>query len=223
MASEKEALGKLQTPEYIAQSREFSKMMERHSTLLGIIHSCTQTLDSLTDCLAVSGLEDLRGAAFKEWLCDIGMSKLQTTLKDIDGVALTMLNVGDVTEYDVTFNDAASLLLRGYIAHYKLSDDSAFAPPRDSVLSWNETKTANWIYCLGTPFVFESLASAGWNGAALCSLSPPRVIETGKGALKVSDAVKFITIVKTMRSEMDGDKDTWVSKWTGMSAIADQQ
>ena len=213
----------MQTAEYITQSRDLTKLRERHDELLGIIHVCTQTLDSLTDCLDVSGLEDVRGDAFKEWLCDIGMGKLQTKLNDIDGVSLTMLHVDNVMENDVTFNDAATLQLRGYIAHNKLSDNIKFAPPRDSVLSWNETKTANWIYCLGTPFVFESLASAGWNGAALCSLSPPRVIETGKGALKVSDAVKFITIVKTMRSEMDGDKDTWVSKWTGMSAIADQQ
>ena len=220
VAGEKKALQELQTAEYIAQSRDLTKMMERHNELLGIIHVCTQTLDSLTDCLSVSGLEDLRGEAFKEWLCDIGMCKLQTTLKDSNGVSLTMLNVGDIMEYGVSFNDAAALQLRGYIAHYKLSDDSSFTPPRDSVLSWDEVQTANWIDSLGAPFT--CLSSSGWHGAALCSLSPPRVIEASKGALKVSDAVKFIGLVRQMRNETDGDKATWVSKWSGTTPIDNQ-
>ena len=217
MASEKKALGKLQTAEYIAESRDFTKMMERHNELLGVIHVCTQTLDSLTDCLSVSGLEDLRGATFKEWLCDIGMSKLQTALKDINGVSLTMLNVGDIMEYGVSFNDAAALQLLGYIAHYKLSDDSAFAPPSDSVLSWDDKQTANWIGSLGDSY--SSLASIGWNGAALCSLSPPYVVKASEGALKALDAVKFIGLVRKMRSEVDGDKATWVAKWNGTASI----
>ena len=220
VASEKKALEELQTPEYIAQSRDLSKLMERHNELLGIIHVCTQTLDSLTDCLSVSGLEDLRGEAFKEWLCDIGMGKLQTALKDADGATLTMLHVEHVMDYDVTFNDAAALQLRGYIAHYKLSDDSAFSPPRDSVLSWDDKQTANWIDSLGAPFT--PLSSAGWHGAALCSLSPPRVIEASKGALKAPAAVKFINLIKAMRNEMDGDKDTWMSTWTGSIPIGNQ-
>ena len=217
MASERKALEELQTPEYIAESRDLTKMMERHNELLGIIHVCTQTLDSLTDCLSVSGLEDLRGDAFNEWLCDIGMSKLQTTLKGFDGNTLTMLHVEHVMENGVSFNDAAALQLRGYIAHYKLSDDSAFAPPTDSVLAWDNEQTANWIASLNAPFT--CLASVGWNGAALCSLSPPRVIEASKGALKVPDAVKFIGLVRKVRSETDDDKATWVTKWSGASAI----
>ena len=220
VAGEKKALQELQTAEYIAQSRDLTKLMERHNELLGIIHVCTQTLDSLTDCLSVSGLEDLRGEAFKEWLCDIGMSKQLTALKDINGVSLTMLNVGDVMEFGVSFNDAAALQLRGYMAHSKLSDDSAFAPPTDSVLSWDEVQTANWIDSLNAPFA--SLAAVGWHGAALCSLSPPRVIEASKGALKVSDAVKFINLVKAKRNETDGDKATWVSKWSGTTPIDNQ-
>ena len=217
VASEKRALAKLQTPEYIAESREFSKLSERHNDLLGIIHVCTQTLDSLTDCLSVSGLEELRGAAFKEWLCDIGMSKLQTALKDIDGVSLTMLNMSDVMEYGVSFNDVTALQLRGYIAHYKLSDKKDFAPPRDSVLSWDVKQTANWIGSLGDSY--SSLASTGWHGAALCSLTPTRVVEASKGALKVPDAVKFIGLVRKVRSETDSDKATWVTKWSGASTI----
>ena len=220
MASEKKALEELQTPEYIAQSGDLIKLMERHDALLGIIHVCTQTLDSLTDCLSVSGLEDLRGDAFKEWLCDIGMSKLQTTLKDIDGHMLTMLSMGDIIDYDVTFNDAATLQLRGYIAHYKLCDDNAFTPPRDSVLSWDETQTANWIKSLGDQYA--CLSDAGWHGAALCSLSPSRVIEASKGALKAPDAVKFIGLVRQVRSETDGDKATWVTKWIGSIPIENQ-
>ena len=219
VASEKKALEELQTPEYIAQSRD-AKVVERHNELLGIIHVCTQTLDSLTDCLSVSGLEDLRDDTFKEWLCDIGMCKLQTALKDIDGVSLTMLNVGDVMDYGVSFSDAAALQLRGYIAHHKLSADIDFAPPRGSVLSWDEMQTANWIKTLGAPY--GCLSSAGWHGAALCSLSPPRVIEASKGALKVPDAVKFINLVKAKRNETDGDKATWVSKWSGTTPIDNQ-
>ena len=220
MASEKKALEELQTPEYITQSRDLSELMERHNGLMGIIHVCTQTLDSLTDCLSVSGLEDLRGDAFKEWLCDIGMGKLQTSLKDIDGISLTMLNVEHVMEYGVSFSDAAALQLRGYIAHNKLSDDSAFAPPSETVLSWDEAQTANWIASLDASYA--CLASAGWHGAALCSLSPPRVVEAGKGALKVPNAVKFIGLLRAKRTETDGDKATWVSKWTGTSAIENQ-
>ena len=217
MASEKKALEELQTGEYISQSLEYRKLMEQHNELMGVIHGYTQTIDSLTDCLSVSGLEDVRGDAFREWLCDIGMSKLQTALKDIDGRTLTMLNVGDVMEYDVTFNDAAALQLSGYMAHYKLTDDVAFTPPPDSVLSWDKEQTANWIKSLGAPF--ESLASAGWHGAALCSLSPPRVIEASKGTLKATDAVKFIGLVRQMRNDMDGDKDDWVAKWNGSIPI----
>ena len=220
VASEKKSLKELQTGDYIAQSREFSKLNECHSELLGIINVCTQTLDSLTDCLSVSGLADVRGNAFKEWLCDIGMSKLQTALKDVDGNTLTMLNVDNVMVYDVTFADAAALQLCGYMAHYKLSDDSAFAPPRDSVLSWTEEQTANWIASLGAPFT--CLSSAGWHGAALCSLSPSRVVEASKGTLKANEAVKFVGLIRQMRNETDGDKATWVSKWTGSIPIEHQ-
>ena len=220
MASEKKALEELQTPEYFALSRDLTELKEHHNALLGIIHVCTQTLDSLTDCLSVSGLEDIRGDTFKEWLCDIGMSKLQTALKEIDGSTLTLINVDDVIGFDVTFNDAAALFLRAYIAHYKLSNDSAFSPPRGSVLSWDATQTANWIKTLGDPY--SSLADAGWHGAALCSLSPPRVNETGKGALKRPEAVKFINLVKAMRNETDSDKDDWVVKWCGVSTIDTQ-
>ena len=220
VANEQNNVEDMQTPEYIAESRELTKLMERRDLLLGIIHGCTQIFDSLTDCLSVSGLDDLRGDIFKEWLCDIGMRKLQTAFKDIDGATLTMLTVSDVMEYDVTFNDAAALQLSGYIAHYKLSDDSAFAPPRGSVLSWNEAQTAHWIASLDAPF--SSLAFAGWHGAALCSLSPPRVIEALKGKLNAADAVKFLNLIRTERTHVDNDKPTWVSKWSGASTIIHQ-
>ena len=230
VASEKNVLEEMQTFEYIAMSRDYNVLIERRDLLRGIIHVCTQTLDSLTDCLSVSGLADLRGNALKEWLCDIGMSKLQTALARIDGNMLTMLTVSDVMEYDVTFNDASALLLRGYITYYKLNDGD-FAPPRDTVLSWDEKQTANWIDSLGAPFA--RLAAIGWHGAALCSLSMPRVIEASKKLkeadlfpslakstkLKAADAIKFIGLVRTMRSETDGDKATWVSKWSGTATI----
>ena len=208
MASEKSELEELQTDEHIAQSHELKKVMERHNELLGIIHGYTQTLDSLTDCLSVSGLEDLRGDAFNEWLCDIGMSKLQTAFKSINGNTLMMLNVEHVMENGVSFPDAAALQLRGYIAHNKLCDDSAFSSPRDSVLSWDKAQTANWIKSLDA--AFTCLVAAGWHGAALCSLSPPRVIEASNGKVKANDAVKFINLVKAKRIEEDGDKDEWL-------------
>ena len=212
----KKELEELQTEE----SRELNALMERRDSLLGIIHACTQTLDSLTDCLSVSGLADLRGDAFGEWLCDIGLGKLQTALKDMDGPTLVMLNVRDVMGYDVTFNDAAALQMRAYIAHYKLGDDGALDSPTDTVLSWDHLQTANWIKSLGA--FYACLASADWHGAALCSLSPPRVIEASKGALKAAGAVKFLNLVKTKRAEMDSDKATWVTKWTGTSTIENQ-
>ena len=214
------ALDELQTYQYKAKLRDLSELKERQAALLGIIHVCTQTLDSLTDCLSVSGLEDLRGDAFNEWLCDIGMSKLQTALKGIDGISLTMLHAEHVMGYDLSFNDAAALQLHGYIAHFKLSADSAFTPPRDTVLSWDQEQTANWLSSLGAPYA--CLATAGWHGAALCSLSPLRVVEASRGALKVPDTVKLINLVKAMRSETDGGKEPWVSKWTGSVPIDNQ-
>ena len=216
VAGEKEELGKPQTDEL----RHYSYKMERHTDLMSTINGCKQTLDSLTGPLSMSGLKDLCGDALCEWLCDIGMRKLQTALKDVDGRALTMLNVSDVMEYDVSFNDAATLLLRGYIAHYKLSDDSAFPPPSGSVPSWDQVQTANWIKTLGDSY--SCLATSGWHGAALCSLSPPRVIEASKGALTAVDAVTFIELVCHLRSETDSDKATWVSKWSGASTIDNQ-
>ena len=220
MASEKKALEELQTAEYIAQTREFRKLIERRDALLGIIDTFNETLETLTGNLSACGLEDLRGVTFQDWLCNIGMCKLQIALKDIVGISLTMLNVDNVMGNGVSFTDAAALQLCGYIAHCKLSDDSAFTPPRDSVLSWDATQTANWIESLGDPYA--CLASAGWHGAALCSLSPPRIVQASKGALKVADAVKFIGIVRQMRNKVDGDKDAWVSKWTGTSTIENQ-
>ena len=220
MARDKSELQELQTAEYIAQSRDMPKLMERQNALLGIIDACTQTLDSLTDCFSVSGLENVRGDAFNEWLCDIGMSKLQTALKSINGSTLMMLNVEHVMDNGVSFNDATTLLLRAYIAHNKLSDDSAFAPPRGTVLSWDKAQTANWIKSLDDSY--SSLAAAGWHGAALCSLSPPRVIEASKGELQAPDAVKFINLVKAKRNETYVDKATWVAKWTGSIPIEHQ-
>lgn len=220
MASEKEALENLQTAAYlVAQSRDFADLMERHSALLGLINVCNQTLDSLADCLAVSGLDDVRGDAFQEWLCEVGMCRLRSALRDINGSTLAKLTVNGVMDRGVSFCDAAALQLRGYIAHHKLSDDVASAPPRDSVLAWTVEQTAKWIETLGN--TYACLVGAGWHGAALCSLLPLRVAEASKGALAYSDAVKFIGLVRAKQSEVDGDKDEWVAKWTGTATIAD--
>ena len=104
---------------------------------------------------------------------------------------------------------------RGYIAHYKLNDGD-FAPPRDTVLAWDEVQTANWIDSLDAPFA--RLAASGWHGAALCSLSMPRVIEASH-KFKKADAIKFIGLVRNMRNETDMGKATWVTKWTGTTTI----
>jgi len=200
--------------------REYHMMSERHNALLAIIHGCTQVFDSLAHCLSVSGLEDLRGDTFNEWLFDIGMRKLQTALKDINGRTLLMLNASDVMGIGVSFSDAADLLLRGYMAHYKLSDSKKCYPPPDSVLSWNEQQTSKWVRTLGD--AYSCLVNAYWKGAALCSLSPPRVIEASGGSLKADEAVSFISLVRQMRSKVDGEKATWISKWNGSIPIDSQ-
>lgn len=218
MASEKKSQEELKTAEDNAKLDALSKKrMERRNELLGIIHVCTQTLDSLADCLSFSGMEDLRGPNFRQWLRDIGMCNLQTALTNVNGRTLTMLNVDNVIDYEVTFNDAAALQLRAYMAHYKLGDDSSFSPPRGTVLSWTVEQTASWIRSLGDPYA--CLVSAGWHGAALCSLLPPHVVKASEGALEVTGAIKFLTLLKAQRSEMDGDKEKWMSKWSGANTI----
>ena len=213
-------LEKLQTADYYDRSRKFKEHFEGNVATQDNIKGYTQKLDSLTASLSVSGLEDVRGDAFKEWLCYIGMCKLQTSLKDIDGNTLIMLNAEHLIEYNVTFADAAALLLRAYITHHKLSDGNAFAPPSDSILSWDDKQTAKWIESLGAPY--GCLSDVGWHGAALCSLSPPRVVEASEGRLTMHDAVKFIGLVRAKRSEVDGEKATWVSKWSGASTVDSQ-
>ena len=202
------------------KSREYHIIETRYNALLAIKRDCIQILDGLADSLSVSGLDNIRGDAFNEWLCNVGMRKLQTFLKDIDGHTLLMLNVSDVMENGVSFSDAADLLLGGYMSHYKLSDTKECYPPRGSVLSWNEEQTANWIKTLDT--LYACFSTVGWNGPALCSLSPPRVIEASKGTLKAAEAVKFIGIVRQMRIETDGNKATWISKWNGSIPIDSQ-
>ena len=215
--SERAALEQMNTSEYITQLYELYALKERHNTLLGIINVCTQTLDSLTDCLSVSGLHDLGGDAFKEWLCDIGMSKLQTALKDINGSSLIKLNLNEIMEHDISFNDATALHLYGFITHNKVGSKTIFSPPHESVLSWDQAQTAKWIESLPAPY--SSLASAGWHGPALCSLSPHSIVKAGKGALTHSDANKFIDDIKRKRTEVDGGKDSWLTAWNGSNSI----
>ena len=217
VASEKKELQELQTADFF---RDNHILEERYKALLDINHDCAQIFESLTHSLSVSGLNDLRGDTFNEWLFDTGLYNLRTALKDIDGRTLTMLNVSDVMEYGVTFNEAAVLLMSGYIAHNKLSNESPFPPPHGSVLAWDPLQTASWIATLDDQY--DCLVEAGWYGPALCSLSPARVIEASDGELEAADAVKFIELVRQMRIEMDGDKAAWVSKWSGTTPIDNQ-
>ena len=217
VAADKAALKQMQTADYVDKSRDFVALAERRGSLDGEIHVCTQVIDSLTDCLSVTGLEQLRGDTFREWLCDIDMRHLRQVLGDIDGASLTMLDVGSIVDMGVSFNDAAALQLRGYIAHRGLGKAPSFAPPTDAVIGWTVEQTASWIASLDPKYA--CLASAEWHGAALCSLLPPRVVRAANGALKIPDAVKFINLVKTMRKECDEDKDEWVVKWNGAASI----
>lgn len=217
MASSKRALKNLQTPEFLSQSRELVVMEERTLQLLGAINECRQSLDSLTDCLEVTGLEQLTGPTFREWLCDIGLGHLSDTLSDINGSVLCMFNVDELMGKGVSFADAADLQLRGFIAHNHLGPAPRFDPPANTVLSWTTEQTAAWIASLDAGVA--PLVTAGWNGAALCSLTPTRVIEASKGKLSASDAVKFLTLVKATRRELDGGKDEWVARWSGSLPI----
>ena len=219
MVGHRAALAQLQTAEYIAQSRELRELEAERGELLGVINGGTQTLDSLTDCLSVSGLADVAGAAFDEWLCDIGMDRLQSCLKGVNGSVLTMYNVGEVVKHGVKFCDAAALQLRGFIAHAKLSGDITCSPPPESVLAWTVEQTANWIKSLGA---YEPLAKTGWHGAALCSLTPLDVVNASEGAFKAADAAKFINLVRAMRKEVDGEKEPWVVRWSGANTIDSQ-
>ena len=220
VAADEAALQQMQTADYITKSRDFIALAERRDSLDGEIHVCTQVIDSLTDCLSVTGLEQLRGDTFREWLCDIGLRQLREALGDIDGESLTMLDIGSIIDMGVSFNDAAALQLRGYIAHNGLGQGPSFAPPSDAVIGWTTNKTASWIASLDPKYA--CLASAEWHGAALCSLSPTRVVEAAKGALKIPDAVKFINLVKAKRTECDGDKDEWIVKWNGANTVESQ-
>ena len=194
--------------------------MERHEVLRGIIHECTQSIDSLTDCLSVTGLADLKGETFREWLFDIGMGKLISNLEEVDGESLTLFNVDQAMECGVSYNDAAALQLRGYIAQHKLGDGPAFEPPKDSVLSWTVGETTAWIKSLGS--AYASLANAGWHGAALCSLLPLRVVEASNRKLAASAASKFIRLIHAKRAEVDGAKGTWVAHWNGSNTMESQ-
>lgn len=207
----------LQTPEYLARSRDIVQLVERHAVLQSIVYQCTAVLDGLTDCLATSGLSDLKGSMFHEWLCDVGLGRLQSTLKDIDGSTLTMLELNDIIDIGASLNDATSLQLHGFIAHSKFSVDPKCAPPAGSVLDWSEARVSEWIFMLGPPFA--SLSLAGWHGPTLCSLTPPRVIEASGGEIKAPDAVKFINLIKAMRSSADSGKGDWVAKWSGTIPI----
>lgn len=220
MASEKAALEELRTAEYVSESQDLSALIERRESLRAMVHQCNQTLDSLADCLATTGLEQLVGPRFSEWLCDVGLWHLHDALKDVDGESLTMFTIDNVIECGVSFSDAAALQLRAYIAHCQLGEDRACEPPEDTVLSWTDEETADWIGSLDPSYA--CLASANWHGAALCSLSPLRVMEASKGTLKSTDAVKFLSLVRAKRREEDGDRDSWVVRWTGANTIESQ-
>jgi len=200
------------------QSREMASLMKRRDALAAIVKDCTNMFEELSDTLSGSGLDNLRGAFFQEWLCDIGLRHLQTQLKDIDGIILTMLNVEHIMELGVSFNDAAALHLRGFIAHCELNEDYTCSPPDGAVVSWNVQRTEEWIKSLAPRF--KCLAAAGWHGAALCSLSPFRVVEASKGKLKLADAVKFLSAVNSERgSSFFQNPDSWQAKWTGTATI----
>ena len=220
VAAENANLKQLQSPSYIEHTGTLSKLMERHEALLGIIHACTQKIDSLTDCLSVTGLADLKGLTFSEWFHDIGMGNLLFNLEGLDGQSLAMFNVEQAMLSGASYNDAAALMLRGYIAQYKLGDGPAFEPPSGSVLSWTVEETRAWINSLG--YNYTSLANADWHGAALCSLLPLRVVEASNKKLAAPAASNFIRLIHAKRAEVDGAKDAWVARWNGSNTMESQ-
>ena len=217
MASRQKALSqiKIPPPNELADARAQRK--ERKSELEGIIYQSRSTIDSLTDCLEVSGLEDLKSNAFHEWLCDIGMCRLQQPLEMSSGEELLELDIDEIVGRGISFNDATALLLRGYIAHRKLSQHPSHAPPTDAVIGWTTKQTTNWIRTLGASYA--PLAAAGWHGAALCSLVPKVIIKASGDTMDNSAANRFISLIFEKRREFDGNKEKWILQWRGIGPI----
>ena len=214
-------LTELRTPTFLNRRREHSSLIERRSSLQAVVHKCTQTLDSLADCLAVSGLSDLRASTFSEWLYDVGLSSLSTAVRALDGGVLLHYDLADLmAQCGLTHEQASALLLRGYIAHHGLAgDDLKCAPPAGSVLAWTKEETREWLGTQGD--TYKGLADAGWNGAMLCAATPARVVGDSMRKVSPGDAVKLIGKVKEERERVDGEKEKWVRKWGGGS-IASQ-
>ena len=220
VARERAELSQLQSDQYRKMSVDIARWEVRKGELQAVVEQCKMIIDSLTDCLTVSGLSDLRADSFSEWLCDIGLERLKAPLREFDGTVLTMLTAENIVEHGVTLNDASRLLLHGFMAHFGYSSLPFFEPPANTVLSWDEQHVAMWISSLDKQF--HSLVFAQWNGAALCSLSPVRVQEASFGSLTAVAAAKFIMMIKNHRMEHDGDKDPWIVRWTGKVPIESQ-
>ena len=223
MAQERQALATLRSTEYLAKSRDLIEFSEKKQELSLTLASCSNTMDSLMDCLVTSGLSDLRGENFKEWLCDIGLVHLTNVLQGVNGEVLTMLHIDDIVGMGVSFRDASKLLLSSFIAHSKMDCGPSFNPPNGFLLSWTVEDTANWIKRLGAPY--EQLASAGWDGAALCSLSPTRIVNASNKQLSLVQATKFMAMISSKRQaddEIETIDDEWATKWSGVAQVTTQ-
>ena len=220
VAHERQALATLRSTEYLAKSRDLIEFSEKKQELSLTLASCSNTMDSLTDCLVTSGLSDLRGENFKEWLCDIGLGHLTNVLQGVNGEVLTMLHMDDIIGMGVSFKDASKLLLCSFIAHSKMDYGPSFNPPDGFLLSWTVEDTVNWIKRLGAPY--EQLESAGWDGAALCSLSPTRIVNASNKQLSLLQATKFMTMINNKRQaddEIETIDDEWATKWSGVAQV----
>ena len=226
VVADKAELAALQTADYLAQKDQLIAQSKRLEQLLPLLDRYQKTLRKLQTSLSTSGLAELRGDVFHQWLFDFGLGKLQTALRDHDGndcegSVLLHNNVTSMMMQDkLSFNDAAHLLLYGFIAHRSANPyETVFALQR-SVLFWNVGPIADWIESLEHPY--ECLKDAGWTGAALCSLSPMMVVNASKGEMKTQQANKFIRMVGDMRRREDGEMEPWVIHWTGSSIIDNQ-
>ena len=217
---EKAELVALQTASFLASKSELSVLTDRRDVLLSRLIECDRTLARLSESVSQHGMDGLRGDLFAEWLCDIGLRKLQADLRDIDGESLAMLDIASTLDMGLSFNDAAHLQLRGFVAHCGLGEAPTYEPPLGSMLAWTEEQTASWLASLGEPF--SSLSSAGWHGAALCSLTPSRVAEASKGTIRTAGAVQFINLVREKRREVDGTRSAWVAERSGATCARQQ-
>lgn len=196
-----------------------TELSEKAAELEKAVAKHRDFLSGLESALASSGLSTLRGPMLWQFMHDVGLRRVQTRLRALNGHDLRLLNVQELEFRGIAFVDAAELQLRGFLAENGLAEGPHFAPvpSTSSVLAWTAEQVAAWLTEQGAPF--EALATAGWTGPALMSLSTARVNAVSRGAVQAKDIRKRIK--ETVISKDSGAAE-WVSRWTGLLPIADE-